>query len=51
MAGVYDIFANVINAKTHKELKRVVADQIDSTDAVLECCCYKEVTMANVHVV
>ena len=39
VAGVYDIFANVINAKTHKELKRVVADQIDSTDAVLECAC------------
>ena len=39
VAGVYDIFANVINAKTHKVLKRVVADQIDSTDIVLECAC------------
>ena len=39
VAGVYDIFANVINAKTHEELKRVVADRIDPTDAVLECAC------------
>ncbi|MBE6063432.1 MAG: class I SAM-dependent methyltransferase [Clostridium butyricum] len=39
VASVYDIFANVINGKTHKELKRVVADQIDTTDVVLECAC------------
>ena len=39
VAGVYDIFANIINGKTHKELKRFVADQIDTGDEVLECAC------------
>ncbi|MCR5279811.1 MAG: class I SAM-dependent methyltransferase [Lachnospiraceae bacterium] len=39
VAGIYDIFVNVINGKTHKELKRVVADQINAGDEVLECAC------------
>ena len=38
-AGVYDIFVNVINRKTHQNLKKIVADQIDGEDNVLECAC------------
>jgi len=39
VAGVYDIFANVINKKTHDSLKKVVARQIGESDDVLECAC------------
>jgi ubiquinone/menaquinone biosynthesis C-methylase UbiE len=39
VAGVYDIFVNIFNAKVHNELKKVVADQIENTDNVLECAC------------
>lgn len=39
VAGVYDIFANVINAKTHRELCARVGELIESTDDVLECAC------------
>ncbi len=39
VAGVYDIFANIINGKTHKELKLFVANQISASDEILECAC------------
>ena len=39
VAGVYDIFVNIINKKTHKELKDVVAKEIYESDSVLECAC------------
>ena len=39
VAGVYDIFANVINKKTHKKLCAVVGEHILPTDEVLECAC------------
>ena len=39
VAGVYDVFVNVINGKTHKTLRRIVADYIDPEDKVLECAC------------
>ncbi len=39
VAGVYDVFVNVINRKTHRELKRIVADLIGPGDEVLECAC------------
>jgi len=39
VAGVYDVFVNVINRKTHKELKKIVADLIAPDDEVLECAC------------
>ena len=39
VAGVYDIFVNVINRKTYDELKRIVADLIEPADDVLECAC------------
>ena len=39
VAGVYDIFVNVINRKTHQKLKKIVSDLIRPGDAVLECAC------------
>lgn len=39
VACVYDIFANVINRKTHRRLCAVVAKEIRPTDEVLECAC------------
>ena len=39
MAGVYDVFVNVINRKTHQKLKEIVSDLIEPDDTVLECAC------------
>ena len=39
VAGVYDIFVNVINRKTHKKLKKIVGNLIEPCDIVLECAC------------
>ena len=39
VAGVYDVFVNVINRKTHQKLKKIVSSQIGSDDTVLECAC------------
>ena len=39
VAGVYDIFVNVINRKTHSRLKQIVAGLIGENDDVLECAC------------
>jgi len=39
VAGVYDIFVNVINRKTHQELKKIVSELIEPEDRVLECAC------------
>ena len=39
VAGVYDIFVNVINRKTHRALRAIVADHIQPGDRVLECAC------------
>ena len=39
VAGVYDLFVNVINRKAHRELKRITADLIGPEDEVLECAC------------
>lgn len=38
-AGVYDIFVNIINRKTHQKLKIIVSDLIGTDDTVLECAC------------
>ncbi len=38
-AGVYDVFVNIINRKTHESLKKMIAEQISPNDAVLECAC------------
>ena len=39
VAGVYDVFVNVINRKTHQKLKTIVSGLIGPEDAVLECAC------------
>lgn len=39
VAGIYDVFVNVINGKTHQALRRIVAEFIEPEDTVLECAC------------
>ena len=39
VAGVYDVFVNVINRKTHRTLRRIVSEPIKPRDEVLECAC------------
>ena len=39
VAGVYDLFVNVVNRKTHMALRRIVAELIGPDDRVLECAC------------
>ena len=39
VAGVYDIFTNIINRKTHKGLCSKVEEEISAEDEVLECAC------------
>ena len=39
VAGVYDIFVNIINAKTHRALKKIVSHRISSGEEALECAC------------
>ncbi len=39
VAGVYDLFVNVVNRKAHRELRRIVAGLIGPEDDVLECAC------------
>ena len=39
VAGVYDVFVNVINRRTHQKLKKIVTDLIEPDDTVLECAC------------
>lgn len=39
VAGVYDIFVNVINRKTHQKLKKIISELIGPEDIVLECAC------------
>ncbi len=39
VAGVYDLFVNVINGKTHKALRQIVSDLIEPEDVILECAC------------
>ena len=39
VAGVYDLFVNVVNRKTHKALRKIVAGLINPEDEVLECAC------------
>ena len=39
VAGIYDVFVHVINRKTHKALRQIVAREIGPEDEVLECAC------------
>ena len=39
VAGIYDIFVNLINRKTHKGLRNKIEEFITTSDEVLECAC------------
>ena len=39
VAWVYDIFVNVINRRTHEQLKEIIAALMERNDNVLECAC------------
>lgn len=39
VAGVYDVFVNIINRKTHIRLRNKVSEMISPDDNVLECAC------------
>lgn len=39
VAGMYNLFVNVVNRKTHQALRRIVAELIGPEDRVLECAC------------
>lgn len=39
VAGVYDIFADVVNRRTHKKLRTVIAKLLPSGGSALECAC------------
>ena len=39
VAGIYDLFVNGINRKTHAALRSIIADMIRPEDNVLECAC------------
>ena len=39
VAGIYDVFVDVINRKTHQKLKEIVSGLIEPGDTVLECAC------------
>ena len=39
VAGVYDLFVNVVNRRTHLALRKIVANLIQPSDNVLECAC------------
>jgi len=39
VAGVYDLFVNVVNRRTHTALRKIVSNLIQPGDCVLECAC------------
>ena len=39
VAGVYDLFVNVVNRRTHTALRKIVASLIQPGDCALECAC------------
>ena len=39
VTGVYDLFVNVVNRRTHVALREIVAGLIQPDDRVLECAC------------
>ena len=39
VAGVYDLFENIVNKKTNEGLRVKVEEEISETDEVLECAC------------
>ena len=51
VADVYDIFANFINAKTHRALCEQVAELIEPTDDIVECACGTEMLSCAIAVI
>ncbi len=39
VASVYSIFTNLVNGRVHAKLKKLIEEQVNSTDKVLECAC------------
>ena len=39
VAGVYDLFVNIVNRRTHVALRKIVSDLIQPGERVLECAC------------
>jgi len=39
VAGVYDLFVNIVNRRTHVALRKIVSDLIRPGERVLECAC------------
>ena len=39
VAGVYDIFVNIVNRRAHDALRQIVSGLISPGDSVLECAC------------
>lgn len=39
VAAVYDLFADIYNGKVNRVMCRIVSEQIDTDDRVLECAC------------
>lgn len=39
VAGVYDLFVNIVNRRTHVALRKIVSDLIRPGEHVLECAC------------
>jgi len=39
VAGVYDIFVNIINSKTHQTLRKEIDALTEPADVILECAC------------
>ena len=39
VAGVYDLFVNVVNRRTHVALRKIVSEMIEPGDRALECAC------------
>ena len=39
VAGIYDIFVYIINAKVHKALRKHIENLFEPSDIVLECAC------------
>lgn len=39
ISGLYDLFENIYNGKVYRGTGKTVADEIETTDEVLECAC------------
>lgn len=39
VAGIYDLFVNIVNRRTHVALRKIVSELIQPGERVLECAC------------